>query len=345
MQQQGFQPTTPENAERTIRVAYEADSYWISIEQGGLAVIGLNGMENILSQTGYPLVKLEIWDSDVCQMELFSAGQLVNQFSDWANYDQHPRRRIGNAALWAKVLPDGTAAQALKAAWTPDKADYPFESEGILDRVIDLLQIERWRLRLGREDNDIPSGVHVTELHFRFAQVRPYDQPLSGLPAFRLGSYAGGKRFDLRLRSDPDITFSVLNLGGESVGIEIEFRGDALDKTLIKPTGIVIETPFNSFNGKIVAVPERQTEADGTITFRFLLEEYAITAGIDWDAAYALPLPQRDFNREREFYYRHMFAVALKPHQSGKGRLTTRIVPLVNPAGAVEFTAEIEVER
>ena len=344
MQQQGFTSTTPENAERSIVVAFEENSSWISIYQGD-SLKRIPAMANKLSQEGYPVIEVEVHDSDVLQMKLFSAGREIDTFSDWANYESYPRKRSGDPVSWANALPAVPSAAQLQVAWKPQGKDDPFASEGTLYRVMDLLKIDRWRLWLGENHEGKPATGQVTELHFHYAQTHPYDKQAVGLPVFRKSAYATEKQLYLRRRSDPDIVFSVTNLGGAGMGIEIELQGDVLDKAFVEPVGLIAEPPYNSWNGKFAAFPVKQTDAVGKTIYRYELEAQSIPAGLaDWAAVYALPAHLRDFNRE--FHLQHaggMFVLVLKPLQPGTGQLFIRIIPLDNPNGRVELPMTVDV--
>jgi hypothetical protein len=344
MQQHGFQTAPPERAERTLYAALEAGSPWVSITYGHL-LERMPDTAAALSQPDSPIIEIDVYDSDVLQMQLSFAGQTLDTFSDWANYDNRPRQRSGDASLWAQVLPAVPSADALETAWTPQQADYPFESEGALYRVLKLLKIEPWRLWLGKHETERPDGAQVVTLHFRYAGEHPYDRPATGLPAFQLKSYASKKQYTIPMHADPDLVFSVMNLGGESAGIEITLQGDALDKGLVEPFRIIIKPLFNSGDESMVAKPEKQTDADGQMVYRFRLETHPIPAGIaDWDAVYALPIHLRDFQREYTLQNRGgMFAVALKPLRKGAGELRTRIAPLANPDAAAAFITAVKV--
>lgn len=171
LQQRGYETTTEERAQKSVRIVSDASSSWISIyihkSLGDLAEL-----EWALSQIGQPTLKIEVHDSDVLDLRLWIKGQEVDRFSDWANYDQFPRKQVGDATKWAKALPALISAEALQKAWTHLEADYPFQSEGALYRVIKLLNLEEWRMWAGKWSEDIPDSAQVRDLYFRYSDVR-----------------------------------------------------------------------------------------------------------------------------------------------------------------------------
>lgn len=343
MQGAGYQTTTVENAERSIRVIFSQNSKWLTVDQGD-SLTRLADMPKLLSQQlAAPVLEVELHDSDVLQMQLFHAGKKVDVFSDWSNYDRLPRKRKGNASRWAKALPAVPSAAALEQAWTPVVGDSPFASEAVLYRVLDLLKLDRWHVWGGHPSGETPTDAQVIDLHFRYTKPHPYNQPAVGLPVLRRSAYQ--EVAERNTERNFEIVFSVMNLGGESVGIGISLQGEALNTALVEPVGLITAPPYNSWNGNITVFPERRTGLNGGTSVHFQLETQVLPAGLaDWDAVYALPLHLRDFNKESKLHHQAgMFAVVLKPLRKGTERFTTRIIPLANLGGAAEFSTDVTI--
>jgi hypothetical protein len=344
MRQQGFHAVTPLEAERSIRVIFMPESPWISIYQMD-SHQRLPSMPSLLSKNGNLAIEIELFDSDVLDMRLFRDGETIDAYSDWDNYDEHPRTYTGDPLVWSSVLPTVISAEKLETVWAHQSADAPFESEGALYRVLDMLKIERWRLWLDKTLEDIPETVEVTDLHFRYGQSLPYDMEAVGLPSFRITYYRNVAK--ATMGRNYDLSLAVMNRGGQSVGIKLDLRGDALDRALIEPIGLITQSPFNSFSGEISFLPEVRKEPDGATVSWFNLDAQHIPAGLaDWDALYALPIHLRDHGKEFDLFRNGgAFAVVIKPIKIGIGELFTRVIPIENPDAFAEFTTIFEVTK
>jgi len=210
-------------------------------------------------------------------------------------------------------------------------------------RIIDLLNIDDWRLWLETNLDDVPATSTVSESHFRYSGSLPYDDEATGLPLFQMNSYQ--EKAHAKLGRKYDVFFSVMNRGGHGKGVQIELNGVALDSELVAPVGLITESPFNSYTGEIVAHPEIQLKTDNIRIARFNLEKHLIPAGIaDWNAIYKLPHHLRDFTREFELGSKGgTFAIVFNPIESGKGQLTIRMIPSPNPKAYDEFIIDFDV--
>lgn len=340
----GYETASATEASLSFRVTSTPNSSWISIYQ----TTQLQHLPNLMTRLSkllgtLPVLEIGLYDSDVLQIQLAQNGKIVDEFNDWKNYDERPQKRVGNAQIWKNTLPVLNSAQALETAWSRQSKDYPFESEGAMYRIIDLLNIDEWRLRLDTNLDNVPATATVSESHFRYTVSLPYDDEATGLPQFLMNSYQ--TKAQTKLGRNCDVFFSVMNRGGYGKGVQIELNGLALDNKLVEPVGLITESPFNSYTGEIVAHPEIQFKDDNTQIARFNIEKHPIPAGVaDWNAIYKLPHHLRDPTREFELGNKGgSFAIVFKPIETGQGQLTIRAIPSPNPKAYDEFIVDFDV--
>jgi hypothetical protein len=340
MHQQSFQSVTSESSDRSLRIVSVPGTPWISVYETGGRLLSLPGE---LSQVGYPLIELDVFDSDVLQMRLFQSGREIDVYSDWQNYDEDPRHHIGDVDIWSMALSCVPSSAELQLAWTHQESDYPFQSEGALYRVIDLLKIERWSLWVGKTLEKLPDSAQVTELHFRYGQDLPYDLKSTGLPAFRINPYQGPVQ-QTRLGINFDLLFSVTNLGGQGVGVQFEISGSALDTQLVELVGVFTEFPIDE-RVHMPVILEKQTGPHGNTIYRFDFKTHEIPAGLaNWQAVYDLTYHLRNF--QKEFHLQDQggrFGILINPLQIGAGQIITQIAPMENPTAFAAFTTDIDV--
>lgn len=165
-----FEEVPPADAIAIVVVASDLHGPWASVYLDWQ--MDPPGMATALSRVcACPVVLIEVFDSDVLTVRLVDGGETIDVFSDWANFDDVPKQRSGNAARWVSVLPDGRTPDDLARAWQPDNADYPFESEGTLQRVADVLTIDPDRIWFeARYEEFETADTRVTELYLRPTQ-------------------------------------------------------------------------------------------------------------------------------------------------------------------------------
>jgi hypothetical protein len=162
-----YDEVAPADAALIVTVASDLDGPWISVYLNWQ--FNLPGITASLSRTSAcPALLIELFDSDVLKITLFENGAETDVFSDWINYESIPKRRSGSAEKWLSVLPEGRTPDDLAQAWRSDKADYPFESEGILQRLVDLLGLDPDRVWFDARYEEFETGdTRVTEFYLR----------------------------------------------------------------------------------------------------------------------------------------------------------------------------------
>lgn len=185
LEQQSYHEVDSEkDADRGYYVASKNDCDWISVYNADLTKSidftfygELEKLGSPLAATlSSPIVQVAVHDSDVIILRLFEDGSLIDTFSDWINFERLPKKQVGNAEKWGSVLPENITPDDLEKTWKPNKADYPFESEGILNRVADLLQMDEELSHLdgsdfaGIEEDDSENdddGMWVTLIYIK----------------------------------------------------------------------------------------------------------------------------------------------------------------------------------
>jgi len=120
----GYQTASPTEASLSFRVISTPNSSWISIYQTNQLQHLPNLMKRLSNLLGTsPVLEIGLYDSDVLQMQLVQNGKIVDEFNDWENYDELPRKRTGNAQIWENTLPVVNSAQALESAWLHQSKD------------------------------------------------------------------------------------------------------------------------------------------------------------------------------------------------------------------------------
>ncbi|MEO8611353.1 MAG: hypothetical protein ABI690_25880 [Chloroflexota bacterium] len=330
-------------AQVTITIIADNQNPWISFYGNippGLEEAGIH----LSQRVGYPVVTINVFDSDVTTVTLFAKGQKQDTYSNWINYDSHPPRISGDAAKWQLVLPKNHSPETLAKAWQLDKADYPFEAEGALGRIVEVLNLGRDRAWYDpKRDNEL-SASYILKLYFRYNQALPYESLAEGLPRFK--PYMHFPKQHLLSRNQRfGLIFSVLNLGGASQGLEILAQGTAIDQKLIQPVGVITNSPFDHAIGTITALPELVTTDVNESSYRIRIEDYSIRAGVaDFDAIYKLPFHLRDL--QREFDLPHMLTFVGQAVNAGVGKLEIVVRPFANrELGAVSLRTEITVNE
>lgn len=321
-------------ATRTFTIITDEKSQWVTIYDS--AFMSLKDLPILLSGMLGSVIEISVHDSDVLQMRLCQDGQIQDIYCDWSKYDQLPRIRIGNASAWEAVLPDGVTTAQLEAAWQPNNADMPFQSEGILYRVMNLLKLEEWRVWDNRDRESLPPSARIMELNVP-AKMSPYDNLAQGLPVLISTSYVDDKIVS------PDSSWGIycafLNMGGHATGINIVCRGEAIVDGLVVPTGIITEPPLDYRIGNSVASPERIIESNDVIRYQFLLPDYEIRAGLaDWNIAPPFLDPKKDSSLQQSF------TVVIQAKQQGTAELTIAMIPTTNPVGQVEVKFRVKVK-
>src|SRR5262249_27017267 len=156
-------------------------------------------------------------DSDVVRITLYVDGQARDTFSDWANFDGLPKQRIGDAERWRPVLAASQSPDQLREVWKDSEADYPFQSEGILQRVAKLLGLGIPRVWVDQDDHELNNVSLSSYLHFKFAELSPYTRRAEGAPSLYIFGYNITKV--LKTEQRKLLLFRLRNEGGESKGL------------------------------------------------------------------------------------------------------------------------------
>lgn len=332
-------------AQAVVTIASNETDRWVSIYHDLWEDVSALAVR--LSQSlDHPTLQLMVGDSDSLSMTLYEKGQATATYSDWANIDQLPKQITGNAEEWHSIMPAGTSVEALKAAWQPDKADYPFESEGILQRAIQVLGLDRDRVWLKNRDllipNRLPPSVirpeKLTPLYFQTGDGSPYEQIAEGLPKFHVRSYQTGYEFVVGYIYYMEFWF--YNLGSAAHGFEVVLSGTSIEQSLIEPVGLFTEQPYNVLTGNNVATP---THNAATHTYAFNVPNHTIPTGIQ-DIFGLHRIPDHLRNYEREIELTHKLAIGVKALKSGEGMLQIGVRPQTNPdQGIAHFRTEISI--
>ncbi len=151
LEQQSYREVDDRDAaERAYYVVSKSGSQWVSLYNVNLTPTIDIHFYTELERLGAPLsqqvgagvVHIDVYDSDVIHLRYFNGGALMDVFSNWANYESTPKKKIGTAQRWLPVLPETYSPHDLEKAWKERRADYPFEAEGILRRVVTVLQMD-----------------------------------------------------------------------------------------------------------------------------------------------------------------------------------------------------------
>lgn len=176
-----------DEAQKAGFIASKKDCPWVSVYgielSGNYPFTSYDDLERtgaaLSASLNKPVVNIEVFDSDVINLKIFLAGNRVDTFSNWSNYDSSPPKKSGQAEKWEMVFPEGVISARLKNTWKSKRTDYPFEAEGILARVADLLRMDRELVHMdGRDFSDIEedtdndnddAGLWVTMMYFKKA--------------------------------------------------------------------------------------------------------------------------------------------------------------------------------
>ncbi len=162
-----FDEVAPADATLIAAVASDLDGPWASVYLDWQFDL-LNLTADLSRACACPALLIELFDSDVLKITLVESGAEADVFSDWINYETTPKRRSGSAAKWRSVLPEGRTPDDLAQAWRSDRADYPFESEGTLQRVVDLFRLDPDRIWFdARYEEFETDDTRVTEYYVR----------------------------------------------------------------------------------------------------------------------------------------------------------------------------------
>jgi hypothetical protein len=162
----GFVEVDQGSAQTAIIVASEQEMPWVSVYLG--KYLDWKPVAPLLSQSVQePALLVEVFDSDVVTLTLYENGQQVDVFSNWINYEVTPRKRSGRANRWRAILPEDQTPETLAQAWRTDRVDYPFEAEGILGRVVELLDLLSERVWFDPRYEQFPPEISVTFLFYR----------------------------------------------------------------------------------------------------------------------------------------------------------------------------------
>jgi hypothetical protein len=166
MESLGFVEVDQGSAQTALIVASDQETPWVSVYLG--KHLDWKPVAPLLSQSVQkPALLVGLFDDDVATLTLYENGQQVDVFSDWINYEVTPRKRSGRANRWRAILPEGQTPETLAQAWRTDKADYPFESAGILERVVELLELPSERVWFEPRHEQFPPEISVTILFYR----------------------------------------------------------------------------------------------------------------------------------------------------------------------------------
>lgn len=316
-----------------VIIASDPDCRWITVLANPL----IGQLDALAVQVGRALnagvIAINLFDSDVLAMTLFHEGTAVDTFSDWANYEHTPKRRTGDAGKWHAVLPDGITPDALAQAWKSQRDDYPFQSEGILERVADLLGMDPDVLWWDGCDNSPAARITVLPLTVEPAESKlpgPYTQIASGPPVFV--PWGATSRQDWYAGQPQRLFLSVLNQGGAGLGVVISASGG----DLVQFSALSISPPF-AYRG--AAAPESPSAG----VWRW--PDYAFEPGFrDWDVIQALPPDRRDILRELPA--QHTFLLDCLPQRAGETRIEVTIAPRENPqAGAAVIRVDVTIRE
>ena len=153
--------------ENSVAVVSDPETRWISV----FPYVALNitdAISRTLSQIGpYPVLGIQVANSEVLTLKLFENGEQIDTFCDWANFKDEPREVTGDATKWVSLLPVGEGADALRAAWQPSETvDDPFQAEDILERVVDLLELDPEIVWWDEGDDSHLPVTRATRLYF-----------------------------------------------------------------------------------------------------------------------------------------------------------------------------------
>ncbi|HVO69015.1 MAG TPA: hypothetical protein VMT24_03155 [Aggregatilineaceae bacterium] len=162
----GFVEVDQDSAQTAIIIASDQETPWVSVYLG--KHLDWKPVTPLLSQSVQkPVLLVEVFDSDVVTLTLYENGQQADVFSNWINYESSPRRHSGRADRWRAILPEDQTPETLAQAWRTDKADYPFEAEGILKRVVDLFELASERVWFDPRYEQFPPEISTTILFYR----------------------------------------------------------------------------------------------------------------------------------------------------------------------------------
>src|SRR5690348_12431800 len=99
MQTLGYSVVAAAEAQQTITIISDPGTSWISLYHDFRDFRYGPGLSQALSRSAGIVVQLGVHDSDVVETIFCQNGQLIDHFSDWANFDQLPKLIIGDAAL------------------------------------------------------------------------------------------------------------------------------------------------------------------------------------------------------------------------------------------------------
>lgn len=280
------------------------------------------------------VLSIEAHDSDVATVGLYENGQKLDTYSNWINYDNSPALASGNAEKWRPILSAGISVDDLSKAWLPDKTDYPFEAEGILRRIVNLLQLDAQLIWEEQKAAEVNGAVRLA---FRDTQVQPYDIKAEGLPKFERMGYTSEVATKANERFQ--ISLDCRNSGGALKGIGVDISGSAIDNRLVDLYG---------FQHQGETVTPEQRVVGGSKHFQLWFRSNELPAGIrDMDAYYKLvqKSPSHGELANRKFY-ETMFSIHIEGHglKIGGGMIVIRMMPLENPDdGAFTHTIPVSI--
>ncbi len=264
MLQEGFSEVDLlDDATSTINII--PSNSWISIYGWNLTHSHQAGVF-FSRETSLPVVSIESHDSDVAAVGLYENGTQRDMYSNWINYDNFPPEISGTSEKWKGVLPENVSSEDLANAWQPNEDDYPFQAEGILQRIVALLQLDS---QLIWDEAKVEESKAAIRLKFRDTRVQAYDIRADGLPKFERYGYMEEVNSPVKERFQ--ISLDGRNTGGLLKGVKVDISGSALDEELVS---------FYNYMRQGNSLSSVQTLIDGHAHIRLDFEDVIIPAGI-----------------------------------------------------------------
>lgn len=346
-----------EDADRKIIIAppFE-DEPWISVyDEAGYDTLLTDQAKAISSALNTSVVSVQVFDSDVVNLNLLDKGELLDQYCNDPDYGRARRvstkkraELAGKPQLWSELFADRSNIPATVEKLAGIWKETPVFAEDIVYNTAPLLGMANPRVGTGyyySTREGLEPGFVV--LSFRATQVPDFMREAEGLPVFSAG---GGITQALLTEGitnrDTFGSASVTNQGGASRGLRLVVWGSALDQRLLEINTIQVVTRSTDSDQPIWSDYQLEAveDSEGRTIRQLILPDFEIPSGT---VSQGINL-EAGFSPHRVVAAWFATQVHINLHggglKAGQGELYIGFQPLANPGnGQASWRIQVEV--
>ncbi|MFK5921286.1 MAG: hypothetical protein QM496_03850 [Verrucomicrobiota bacterium] len=347
--------------DRTVIVAFDRNGGWLTVFDEHMESQDYSLVEDlakgITKHGSVYAVPVLVHDSDVFVTGLYQKGERADFFNSNPNYFEqvtdgsHEEREVEafKARGWETLLSPGKLINDLQSL----NQETVF-AEDVLSEYCSIMGFNEDLVFLNCGDlADVGDVYEINRLFFRSKKQVPYEEKLSGLPAFTWDTLTPGRV--VAVGDMLQIGLSIKNTGGAGVGIMVVLAGEAMKEGLVEVKAVAL--------GKACCKSGKKGEGQFERN-EVYLEKCEDQEGVYWLAKfpdYSIPagVGEPDLTRDfAKYYKKYMEAesratIHVNPLgdlekapfavKAGDGKINMTIIPLENPEKG-QFTQSTDLK-